>query len=78
MDVQPEADGGATVRCSQQELVGFYNLLNQFLNEPTTWADGAAIPPEVTGDQPRHPVRVGAATAPAATKAGAVPEATRG
>ena len=51
VDVQREADGGATLRCSQQELVRFYNLLNQFLNEATTWTDGTPIPPEVAHDQ---------------------------
>jgi hypothetical protein len=39
VDVQREPGGGATLRCSQQELVRFYNSLNQLLNESTPAED---------------------------------------
>ncbi len=51
MDLRPEPDGGATLRLSRQELVGYYNLLAQFLREPLTWVDGTPIPPEVARAQ---------------------------
>ena len=47
MEVHVEDDGGATIRLSKIELVGYYNLVNSFLNQGTTWADGSPIPPEV-------------------------------
>ena len=31
MEIRVELDGGATVRLSHQELVRFYNLVNQFV-----------------------------------------------
>lgn len=46
MEIQPEADGGATIRLSNIELVGYYNLLNSFLQQGATWADGTSIPDE--------------------------------
>lgn len=51
MDLTTESDGGATLRLSHLELVGYYNLLNQFLRETTTWVDGSPIPDEVLAPQ---------------------------
>lgn len=51
MDITPEADGGATITLTRQELVAYYNLLNGFLREGSTWSDGSPIPAEVTRPQ---------------------------
>jgi hypothetical protein len=42
-----EADGGATIRLSRQELVQYYNLLNAFMAQ-TCWSDGRPVPEEIT------------------------------
>ena len=46
LELQPEDDGGATIRLSRLELVGYFNLLSVFLNQGSTWADGSPIPAE--------------------------------
>lgn len=47
MDLRSEPDGGATIRLSRLELVGYYNHLSRFLSEGETWSDGSPIPDEV-------------------------------
>lgn len=47
MEITREQDGGATIRLSPLELVRYYNLVNAFLNQGSTCADGSPIPAEV-------------------------------
>lgn len=48
VEITANPDGGATVRLSHLELVGFYNLLNAWLQEATALSDGSPIPPDWT------------------------------